>query len=683
MGWFKSLIMSVAKRVFSQGLSTAIYFLRHRFAGAYSSVKGLFMRHLALVPSLCLLVAAPFLSAAEENVSDESLSSEPTAESDVSSETLSEIPTQGDTLVITPMRRPTLVDRAPVRVDLITQDELRLRGNPSRIRDVIGSRSGVFIQGNGGLYGTATMRLRGTRNGDTRVLKDGLPVFDSSSIEGSMDLTRLNTAGMERAEILYGSQSGLYGSGAIGGVLSIQGARPTIGHEQTALAEVGMYNSQRLEGVFTGPIGDEFGYAITLSGSRSNGISNRYDNSNASTPLGDTGPHENDGHAQTLGNVRLEWTPHIDVMTYVSAEHQFSRFEYDSFSNPDDETRRTNAHDWRFTAGGEFDAADNLTFSGDLLLTINRRISPAESNPYNIGRVAYGQFKGTYEANEYITVDAGFDLEEQQYDTQPGSAKANQIGSWASLEVEDDFYVIGLTGRHDSHSREGSASTYRLSGALFSWEGRIKTYASYGTSFRAPTLYQLYDLQYGNRSLEAQRSKGYELGMSIKPYTGLELDVTWYRTDYLEEIAFRTLTLSPFTGEYYNKDSDSQVTGYEIRATFQPQDEPWTVVAYINPQRNENLAKVPELLAGIEATYEVPTYWVTLGIRHIGDQYNAAGTTISTEDYTLVYASVGYTPCDHIELYLRGENLGDKDYVENAGFATPGASVWGGVKATF
>jgi vitamin B12 transporter len=638
------------------------------------------MRFTALVPTLCILVAAQNLASEEAAPPPQT---ESTVEETVAAESKADsVAEEGDVIVITPMRRPTSAERTPVRVDLITQDELQRRGNPSRLRDVIGSRSGVFIQGNGGLYGATTMRLRGTRNGDTRVLKDGLPVFDSTSIEGTMDFSRVNTAGLEQAEILYGSQSGLYGSGAIAGVLNLQGARPTYTQKNSVLLEGGMYNSQRIEGVFTGPISQEIGYAFTVHGSRSDGISTRYDNSDLNTPLGEPGSAEKDGHDQTLASLRLEWSPHDDVLTYLSAEHQFSRFAYDGFGSNafDDENSRSRAHDWRLSSGAEMVISNDLTLSADALVTINRRTERGESaasRRYFNGRVLYGQVNANYVYDERTTIDVGLDLEQQQYYTQPGSERASNLGTWATVEVQEDDYLLGLTARHDLHSREGGATTFRANSAWYFWDQRVKTFASVGTAYRAPTLYQLYNSFAGNEDLEAQRTIGYEGGISVKPLPWITVDATWYKTDYRETIDY-------VGSSYTNRSGNIEVTGYEFRVTANPEDAPWRVTAYMNPQQEKNLPKVPEVLAGVETTYDWSTSWLTLGVRHIGQQrFMSFGSEVFVEAYTVAYGAAGYRPCDNTEIFIRLENIGDEDYIENAGFTTLGPSIWAGIKATF
>ena len=51
--------------------------------------------------------------------------------------------------------------------------------------------------------------------------------------------------------------------------------------------------------------------------------------------------------------------------------------------------------------------------------------------------------------------------------------------------------------------------------------------------------------------------------------------------------------------------------------------------------------------------------------------------------YALLSAAVGYTIDPTWEVYVRGENLTNTAYEVKPGYATPGASGYGGVTATF
>jgi len=73
----------------------------------------------------------------------------------------------------------------------------------------------------GGPGAETSVFMRGTNSNHTKVLVDGIDVSDPSNANAAFDFGQLLTQDIERVEVLRGPQSGLYGSDAIGGVISV------------------------------------------------------------------------------------------------------------------------------------------------------------------------------------------------------------------------------------------------------------------------------------------------------------------------------------------------------------------------------------------------------------------------------------------------------------------------------
>ena len=88
---------------------------------------------------------------------------------------------------------------------------------------------GLNVVQTGGPGGQTSVFMRGTNSNHVKVLIDGIDVSDPSNPNQSFDFGQLLTGDIARVEVLRGPQSGLYGSDAIGGVISIttkQGSGP-------------------------------------------------------------------------------------------------------------------------------------------------------------------------------------------------------------------------------------------------------------------------------------------------------------------------------------------------------------------------------------------------------------------------------------------------------------------------
>ena len=97
--------------------------------------------------------------------------------------------------------------------------------NTRYVADVLRQVPGVAVSRTGSFGGLTQVRIRGHEGNHTLVLIDGVEV--AAPNQGEYDFGGLLSADVERIEVLRGPQSSLYGSNAIGGVISITTKRAT------------------------------------------------------------------------------------------------------------------------------------------------------------------------------------------------------------------------------------------------------------------------------------------------------------------------------------------------------------------------------------------------------------------------------------------------------------------------
>ena len=96
------------------------------------------------------------------------------------------------------------------------------------ISDLVKYEPGVSVSGTGNRFGLSGFTIRGIGGNRVLTLVDGVRVADEFSFGPALDARRdfISVQSLERVEIAKGSGSSLYGSDALGGVVSLTTRRP-------------------------------------------------------------------------------------------------------------------------------------------------------------------------------------------------------------------------------------------------------------------------------------------------------------------------------------------------------------------------------------------------------------------------------------------------------------------------
>src|SRR5436305_2232632 len=151
-------------------------------------------------------------------------------------------PTFREEMVITANLVPVPTEESGSTVTVIGHEEIERRGQTS-VLDLLRTVPGLEVVQGGGAGSIGSVFLRGADSNHTLVLIDGVRVASTS---GGFDFSSLRADNVERIEILRGPQSTLYGSEAIGGVISITTRQGRSGLHSSFDGRTGNYDSHAL-----------------------------------------------------------------------------------------------------------------------------------------------------------------------------------------------------------------------------------------------------------------------------------------------------------------------------------------------------------------------------------------------------------------------------------------------------
>jgi vitamin B12 transporter len=249
----------------------------------------------------------------------------------------------------------------------------------------------------------------------------------------------------------------------------------------------------------------------------------------------------------------------------------------------------------------------------------------------------------------------------------------------------DRWLELSQSGRLDQHDREGNNATWRSGAAVFPIDP-LKLHGSVGTTFRAPSLYELNGPFVGNQDLDAQRARTADAGFQVRLPGGFSAGSAWFRTDYRRAIEFDNVSFT-----YQNVDG-YRIDGVENHADWQQDGGGATIRATATWQRTDlseaeigggrSFANLPQRKGLLEAGWDDLERWWVLGrIELVGSRIAFGGADLP--GYGVLGASAGWRIDGTWQVYGRAENLLDKAYEVSRGYATPGRSGYAGVEATF
>ena len=556
---------------------------------------------------------------------------------------------------------------------IISEDQIKARGFKDAI-DAISSAPGVTSKQNGSFGGVGTIRIRGASSSQTLVLVDGVPVNDSSSPAGGYNFEYLNTSNIQSIEVLKGSQSTLWGSDAIGGVINIYTKQP----ESTsfgASAEIGSFGLKR-------------GSAdINFAGSNS-----RFRVSTSKTSVdGISKADEKDGNSEDDGfeSESYSMSGSIDLDSLIlkgSLSYMESQVEYDSYgfaTGVQDGDERSNTDEFIGSISAIFDLFDDK-----LQNSIFISQSDINRDYYSNGSFSFGaegkreliRYQGNIEVNEFNKVAFGLESEESKVDVDESTID----GSFLLYEFRPNSKIIISTGiRNDDHEGFGSKTTRRISGT-FKPSDNLIIRSSWGEGFKVPTIFQSTYFCCGatsaNSSIRPETSTSYDFGFELFfNEMNSNFSITYFDQDINDQINF-----SFGVGGYENIDKVNS-EGFEIALDYQISK---LMSLYLNYSyidsvdgNGSSLFYVAKDSAEAGLIYEPNnSFSGSIIARYNGSESSSYG---KIDSWIRFDVNGSYKLSGTNELYFRIENLLDEEYQQIFGYGTPERSGFIGLRSKF
>ncbi|MCT7521453.1 TonB-dependent receptor [Aliarcobacter cryaerophilus] len=560
-------------------------------------------------------------------------------------------------------------------VDVITAEDIESRKFKT-VAEALNSLSGVSISSNGGIGQTSSVYLRGMDSKRTLVLIDGIRYNDITTPNGAANFEHLMINDIERIEVIKGAQSSIWGADASAGVINIITKSSQYVTHGNATVEYGRYNSKIARANISHK--DE-NFDAKLSATRVD-----TDGFSAMTPKGKKAKnYEDDGYENTTANLKLGYN--FDENNRVSTSYEIIDTKadmdgYDSLYNPDPnntDIAKTKTHLANITYENRNEIALTKVYAN---YTDIKREYTSSTPKYKGDIKEYGLNTSIdYLNSSNVTIGADYKDFEDKETNKDYDNKGIFISN--TNKFFDDKTIFTQALRYDKYSDFENKTTGKI-GIKQYIINELNISSNYGTGYNVPTIYQLNDITYGNRDLNPEKIKSYDLTVEYKGFS-----ITYFKTK-IENM----INSNSNTWVYEQIEGTSKIKGTEIAYKNEVVEDTFLNLSYTNlsakDSKDKKLQNRPtnKFNFGVDY-YGLKDFHFNVNGEYIGTRYspnsNYGDPDVKTGNYTIWNAVVDYDISKNFSTYLKLDNIFNKDYQIVDGYATSQRAAYVGLKASF
>jgi len=584
-----------------------------------------------------------------------------------------------DEVVISANRIEISRKNAALSVSLISAEEISNSDESSLLPVLSDMSPGVFVTERGitgfgvstGSAGAVSIRgISGSPNTRVLIMMDGQPQF--AGIFGHPLPDSYVASDAERIEIIRGPASLIYGSNAMGGVVNIISRKNNNpGFSGNLRGMYGSYNTMKIMGNAS-YTKDDFKVFASINHDQTDGH------------------RANSDFDITNGFLKTSYS--LNKNFEIRADANLAKFKsYDPGTNE-------NPYE-----GHWIDILRGMTS-----LSLNTNFKNSEGAlklSYNFGE--HDIYDGFHSWDEMFSISAyqGFDIIKGNtttfgvdYVSYGGKAENKEAMGGAGMVFGDERILEGgayITSQQELFRRLTLNAGLRLQhnelygqewipqfGASFMLTPALSFKTLVSKGFRSPTMRELYLWGTANEDLKPERMWNYEAGLLN---TWNELNMSTELSVFLVKGSNLIQTVFNGVNPQYMNSGEFENSGLEFSWKYRMNPKWNFMLNYTYLHLKEALLAAPRHQLFMAAEYrsdKLGLYLCGRYIEHlitqIGDQ--SEGIEEKTSTYLTFDTRLSYYLNEHIDFFIKGENLSDVSYEINYGYPMPGITFMGGFR---
>jgi vitamin B12 transporter len=601
-------------------------------------------------------------------------------------------------VIVTATRTPTKASDVLADNIYIGPEEIAQAGQTSLV-ELLQRQRGVEISTQGGAGSNASVFLRGTSGGQSLVLIDGIRT--QSSLSGTSAWAAIPLSLIDHIEIIFGPQSSIYGSEAIGGVIQIFTKKGSGPFQAGGSAGYGSYGTSIIEGSIYGSIDGENKTRYSFSASQE--LSTGFNSVASNNPCNPNQPSSVRSSAfcsagwstsrtgytkdSATGQISQMWAPGQEIgaqflSSRLNNQYPATAYKPDYSDYAVINNRVTTLNTLAAYSKNQVTRIWNSLLQVAVSADNGQTLAPSSNAVANSKQNIY-----TWQND----IKLGSDLLQLVAERRSQSAFAtsgnisqdqNTNSVAAAYQLKRGSNLASISFRNDNISGYGPQNTGSIAyGYFLTKEWRVNV--NHGTAFKAPSFFDLYYPGYGVSSLQPEKSKNTEAGIfyETKSFDARVIAYSNTITNLIQYTSSGCPAGYSFgcAGNVANAKingvslgSTARLGNYALKASFDQQNPIDQSTGYVLAKRAKQFGNVGverqshKLVTGVESTLQ----------GHRTDFDN----TGNMSGYALLNLYASYQLEKDISLFARWNNVLNKDYQLSYGYNTPGSNVFVGMR---
>ena len=602
-----------------------------------------------------------------------------------------------DQITVSANRVFTPVNETGAIVDVIDEEIIQNK-KATFLTQILSTTPGISVSQNGPVGSTTEIKIRGYGSKYIKVYYDGIDIADVTGVEVKPYIVGIPSNNLKKIEILQGSQSALYGSEAVGGVLFLETKDLKEKNDSSINIQYGSYNTKSLS-ISTGYQIEGTKLGLRFSNTESDGYSALETSKEGA---------ENDGYFNREISIKTLTDFNNGASFTLNLLNTFNKGDYDGFMGDAENYYYEQLNQGLGAKLSIKGKNSDQKFGLNFYKTDRTQFSPFASTEYygNRGSIDY-QILRNFNFGRGIF---GLAAETNTVEINKTDKVVNNYASFISLLTKPiNNATLDTTIRLDDHSVFGQKITGRITGTYQPNKDLVIKVGS-GTGFRAPSLDEMYGqynvndpsnfradsngdftVLYGNPLLKPENSTSMDAGFSYRinkfnavlsgSIFNIKIDkaISWDPEDPTDW----------YDGKYNQLGSKSERKGYDLRLNTSINNNSKFGISYANTtdENGNSVSNIPKQVINVSLFSKVTDKLSINGelqsVSELTGVKSDGSGVVPLKDYNLLNAKLSYLLNGNSKIYLNGENLLDETYETSSGYGTAKRSFYLGYERQF